>query len=232
MKNEVSSIHLMEVKAIHQKFAPRYELKNFRPNFKRLVDHLKAKTGPFTELQQNDEDTSLEPEVVKWYTPGRVSTGYSLLYNLYMEPEGTGIEEMTERELWQSHPAFRCYDFNLFREYNKNMINLTKKHWKIVNQDKQDFEHDKKLMPDKSITLNGEPFWYTHPAKELLRKDLRDELLSSLDPSALRETRPEYKELLHASFAKKFTMKNNACEPSHFGSGFETRMHVRCTTSK
>ena len=120
-----------------------------------------------------------------------------------MEPEGTGIEEMTERELWQSHPAFRCYDFNLFREYNKNMINLTKKHWKIVNQDKQDFEHDKKLMPDKSITLNGEPFWYTHPAKELLRTDLRDELMSSLDPSALRETRPEYKEFTTRKFCKE-----------------------------
>jgi len=106
LKDENSAIHSMEFNEVHEKFAPQYQLKNFKPNFKRLVGNLEAKTGPFAEAKQQDAEEE-EHTVEKWWTQGSISKGYSLLYNLYMEPEGTGIENMPVRTLWQSHAAFR-----------------------------------------------------------------------------------------------------------------------------
>lgn len=165
---------------------------------------MEAKTGPFAGLQQNEQEgIPQEPEVEKWWTPRKVSEGYSLLYSLYIEPEGTGIEEMPVQKLWQSHPAFRCYEFEKFEEYNKKMIKLTNKNRQQVKQDMEDFEHDMQLMPERSFTLNGEPFWHNHPAKELLNKDIENGLSSSLKPAALRNTRPEYKEFSGKKFCKE-----------------------------
>ncbi len=38
--------------------------------------------------------------------------------------------------------AFRCYDFESFRGYLKNMQALTKKHREIVTQDEADFSSE------------------------------------------------------------------------------------------
>jgi len=52
--------------------------------------------------------------------------------------------------------AFRCYDFESFRGYLKNMQALTKKHREIVTQDEADFQHDMKwIWFLKSLVLNG-----------------------------------------------------------------------------
>eukprot|EP00985_Skeletonema_marinoi_P018651 scaffold10460_cov136-Skeletonema_marinoi.AAC.1 len=198
LKDEKSSIHSMKVQDIHQTFAPRYLLARFKQNYKRLLDNLKARTGPFAELQQNGQDVPEEPEVEKWWTSGSISKGYSLLYNLYMEPEGTGIEGMSVRTLWKSHAVFRCYDFELFEEYNKKMIKLTKKHKKLVEQDEADFQHDMKLIPETS-----ELAWYKHPAKDLLKKDVKDGVASSTKPKELRQTREEYQEFPIKKFCKE-----------------------------
>lgn len=178
----------MEVNEVHEKFAPQYQLKNFKPNFKRLLGNLEAKTGPFAEAKQQDAEEE-EHTVEKWWTQGSISKGYSLLYNLYMESEGTGIENMPVRTLWQSHAAFRCYSFEAFSDYNEKMIRLTKKHKKVVMQDEADFQHDMSLIPEKSMLV-----WYTHPAKELLKKDVESGVASTMYPKDLRETRIEYQD--------------------------------------
>ena len=200
LKDATSEI--LELKQIHLKFAPRYLFKRFKSNYKRLLAQFEGKTGVFAE-QQSDGEIEEEPEVEAWYTAGRISKGYSLLYNLYMEPEGTGIESMSVRELWQSDAHFRCYEFELFEEYNRKMINLTKKHKKLVDQDEADFKHDMSLFPEKDVTLRGEPFWFSHPAKLLLKGDIKSGLLSSMKPSELRQTRDEYKAFSPQKFCKE-----------------------------
>ena len=52
LKKDNSTIHAMEVKEVHGTFASRYVLKCFKANYKRLLEHLKAKTGPFEEAKQ------------------------------------------------------------------------------------------------------------------------------------------------------------------------------------
>jgi len=121
---------------------------------------LKAKTGPFEEAKQQEQQDAEEEQLTVeiWYTPGKISTGYSLLYSILMEPEGTGIESMSVHAIWQSHTAFRCYDFESFQGYYTKMKALVKKHRKIVMQDEADFQHDMNLIPEKSHDV-----WYRHP---------------------------------------------------------------------
>ena len=169
-----------------QKFTRDLHLVNhltlFKANCKRLLEQLKGKTetGPFDEGKTEDSEDA-QPTVQKWYSSGKLSTGYPLLYSILMEPEGTGIEEMSPQTIWQSHAAFRCYDFESFRGYLKNMQALTKKHRKIVAQaqDEADFQHDMKLIPEKSGLI-----WYKHPAKELLKEDVANSVASSMKPTS------------------------------------------------
>jgi hypothetical protein len=150
-----------------------------------------------------------------------ISKGYSLLYNLYMEPEGNGIENIPVRTLWQSHAAFS--------DYNEKMIRLTKKHKKVVMQVEADIQHDMNLIPDKSMLV-----WYTHPAKELLKKDVQSGVASTMDPKDLRETRIEYdtKIFQFRNFVLKYTMRSNVNGQCHFGSGSGTRRLEKCTRAK
>ena len=197
LKDDESPIHSMDPTEVHERFASRYRLNLFKANYKRLLEQLKGKTGPFEEGKTKDSEDA-QPTVEKWYSSGKLSTGYSLLYNILMEPEGTGIEEMSPETIWQSHAAFRCYDFESFRGYLKNMQALTKKHRKIVAQDEADFQHDMELITEKSGLI-----WYKHPAKELLKEDVASGMASSMKPRELRETRPEYREFSVTKFCKE-----------------------------
>jgi len=196
LMDDESSIHAMEPTEVHERFASRYRLNLFKSNYKRLLEHRKEKKGPFEEGKTQDSEE--EPTVQKWYSKGNISTGYSLLYSILMEPEGTGIEKMSMQTIWQSHAAFRCYDFESFHGYFKNMKALTKKHRKVVTQDEADFQHDMKLFPEKSGLI-----WHKHPAKELLKKDVKSGVASSMKPRDLQKTRPEYKQFSVKKFCKE-----------------------------
>jgi len=110
---------------------------------------------------------------------------------------------MSPRILWQSHPSFRCYDFEAFQEYNKKMISLVKRHKKKVMQDDADFQHDMMLVSSKNMPSNGKVVWHTHRARELLKKDVRDGLASSTKPAILRLTRTEYQDFSVEKFCKE-----------------------------
>lgn len=69
LKDENSAIHSMEVNEVHERFAPQYQLKNLKANFKRLLGNLEAKTGPFAEAKQQDAEEE-EHMVEKWCTQG------------------------------------------------------------------------------------------------------------------------------------------------------------------
>ena len=72
---------------------------------------MKAKTGPFEEAKQQEQQDAEEEQLTVeiWYTPGKISTGYSLLYSILMEPEGTGIVSMEEDHLQLGNLPIRCW---------------------------------------------------------------------------------------------------------------------------
>jgi hypothetical protein len=68
LKNELSDIHLfigdetrttttghgINYARIHELYTPKHDMNNFCQNFKRLIEHKKNKTGPFTETKKEE----------------------------------------------------------------------------------------------------------------------------------------------------------------------------------
>ena len=207
LKKTDSIIHSIELEEVHARFAHQYPMRNFKQNYKRIIGHFTAKTGPFEENQQEnqqnqDEEGQVENEVETWWTNRKISKGYSLLYSLLMEPNGTGIESMSVEIIWQSHAAFRCYELQEFQVYYKKMVKLVEKHKKVISQDEADFQHDMALIYDKTCKETT-PVWHTHPAKTLLKMDVEDGKASAMKPLELRGTRKEYQEFSVVKFCKE-----------------------------
>ena len=171
---------------IREKYANnKYKASNFRANVKRLLGHLLDGTGPFEEKKESTE---------QWYTsPSNVSAGYALLFLLHMDPQKSQVVSvMTDEQLWESYPEFKRYEFDKFKEYNKNMKKLTDKRKGRISREEASFHRDMGKLPQKAITARGYPFWNNHPASNLLEKDERDGTANRMKPTKLWESRPEY----------------------------------------
>ena len=82
------------------------------------------------------------------------------------------------------------------------MQKLTFKLRQDIEKEEEDFQLDCRNFPHKRQTERGEPFWYNHPAKILLRNDVESGLSNKIPPAALRDTREEYKQFTLHTFRK------------------------------
>ncbi len=64
------------------------------------------------------------------------------------------------------------------------------------------FHQDKHLFPHPEKTLYGQPFWYIHPAKERLEKDVKNKLHESMTPKYLWMTCSECQDFYLHNFGK------------------------------
>jgi hypothetical protein len=180
---------------IHAGYAQRYNKSNFRENFKRLLIHKLKGTGPFVE-----EEVKLEP----WTTRKKRSKGWNLLYGLRMSKDTNDeLNKMKVEEIWESNAHFKCYPLQDFKTYNADMIKMTDKCRKTLEQDVEDFKQDCKNIPHNETTDRGEPFWYNHRARLLLEKDVESGAAQTLKPAELRETRPEYMDFKPKTFRSR-----------------------------
>lgn len=81
---------------------------------------------------------------------------------------------------------------------HKKQVNGKKKQSAV---EEKAFERHCCLKPRSTHNERGDPIWDTHPAKLLLRDDVKDKKHKSMTPSALHETRPEYKQFRLKTFA-------------------------------
>ncbi|KAL7537423.1 hypothetical protein ACHAXR_007812 [Thalassiosira sp. AJA248-18] len=183
---------------IFQKYAgnKQYKMSNFRNNVKLLLVHLLKKTGPF-EGKQN------EP----WYTSAKnVSTAYSLLFALYMDPKHSRkIRGMSAEQIWESHPQFQLYELEKFKGYNERIQTLTTKRKSMIAEEEASFERDMLRVPKRGTTSKGVPFWHTHAAAVLLEQHITEEMAgtkSKARPHQLWRSRAEYQEFPLPIFRK------------------------------
>ena len=128
-------------KKIHELFASKYKLSNFRGNLKRILNHYKGMTGPFANDEEEEEE---EDKIDKWYTStNNHSAAYALLHLLYMDSSKVNIiNNMSAEQIWQSHPLFRSYPIDDFKKYNANMKKLTKTRRRVIVEDEGIFHQD------------------------------------------------------------------------------------------
>ena len=206
LKDQTSDIHLqigehtednfdqVNFKSIHSSYAKRYKLSNFRENFKRILRHKLNNSGPFKVEQE-----TIEP----WTSREKRSKAWHLLYELRMADESNDeLNRMTAEEIWQSNELFKQYSLQNFKKYNNDMAKSTDKQRKDIKKEEEDFKQHCINIPHNEMTDRGEPFWYNHPAKSLLKEDVESGLAYDIKPAALRETREEYKQFKLKTFRK------------------------------
>lgn len=205
LKDETSDIHLfignygpkdwkqVKFEQLHSKYAARYAKSNFRENLKRLLLHFQNKTADFSAQKEQ-----------KWYTsPSNVSDGYAFLFALYMDKvHSKTLKNMTAEEIWKSHKLFLCYSLDDFEVYNNNMINLTNRRKEQILAEEESFRRDMLKIPSSEKTSRNEPFWHTHAASELLKRDEEDGTARSMPPRKLWKSRKEYQDFTLKTFRK------------------------------
>ena len=209
LKNELSDIHLytgdittnscakVNYARIRQMYAPKHEMKKFRPNFKRLIESKIAMKGPF------EMKAKASKEIEPWYTSSKnTSLAYTLLHDMYRF-NTSKINSMKAEDIWKSHPQFRQYPIDDFKKYNKNMkILVSKKVMRAATEDATYLE-DMQHHPEKIITCRGTPFWNKHAARKMLIKDVQDGFGRSMGPKELWKLRKEYQDFPYDFFRKR-----------------------------
>lgn len=188
-----TDFHNVNFSALLLKFAGnKYNPNLFKGNMKRLLVHLLNKTGPF----KGDIEGGRPAVVEKWYTsPNNVSKAYDLLFSLHMNPTTfRSIDQMSAEEIWKSSPLFQQYELNKFKEHLKKMSKRTKDRKHLIQQEHDAFLADMLAIPPKSLTSRGYPFWYTHPACDLLEEDEIGGNTVTMKPKELWKSRKEYQD--------------------------------------
>jgi hypothetical protein len=189
LANGSSTIHLIADEKIHQDYAPRYSAKNVQ----KLLDHFRAKTGPF----KNNSDEEVEP----WKSRKGKSKASSLLEKLLMNPEKYHINEKNVDEIYCSSTLFQKYPIEDFRKYYEEMEELTNRKKAIRDTEEAAYARHMIAFP-RNVTDRGKLYFDTSPAKSFLEEDVRNNVTNEMTPAVLRETREEYKEFSPKRFGK------------------------------
>ena len=107
LDNKESSIHLMTVEQIHQRWAQKYPLTRFKNTFEAMK----------TQKRVYYQDDGIEP----WKTSTTTSRAYDLLFKLFMDREKTKVHMMTVEQLMDSHDCFKPYGIEDFKGYIKDV---------------------------------------------------------------------------------------------------------------
>ena len=209
LKDESSGIHLMIGRysdkdfknvnfsqILHEYASNKHKLSNFRANLKRLLIQKLNQTGPF-------KIAGTEP----WYTSAKnVSKAYSLLFQLYMAPSKShaAVANISDEELWKSHPQFQLYDLDKFKKYNKRMKILTKKRRDLVREEEAGYRRDLPKFPANAFSRDI-PLWNTHTASEMLKQHVTEEMAGTVEkarPYELWKSQKEYQEFPLSTFRK------------------------------
>jgi len=87
--------------------------------------------------------------------------GWNLLHDLLMKDDTKSeLSTMTEQEIWESDNKFKCYPFEDFRKYLKEMIKSTDIARAGIGEELEAFDQDCRNFPENELTDRGEPFWY------------------------------------------------------------------------
>jgi hypothetical protein len=190
LDDKESSIHLMTVEQIHQKWASKYPLTRFKVNFEAMK----------TQKRVYYQDDDVEP----WKTQSTTSKSHDLLFKLFMDRDKTKVHMMTAEQLLDSHDCFKPYSVENFRVYVKDVEKRTRELRSVIDKEEQAHRAFCTKYPRNELTNKGVPFWDVHPAKQLLEKDVKDGVAAELKPKKLWSTRPEYKEFTLKIFTEHY----------------------------
>merc|ERR1712115_224094 len=124
------------------------------------------------EKKRGHFDSSVKDAKPVWKTKKETSLGWLLLYKLRLHKVNI-VGKMSSEDIYEHHSIFQQYDLEDFKKWDKDMIKLTDRHRKRLEEDVELFRQHRQLHPMKKISSRGKPIWSNHPAKLQLINDTR-----------------------------------------------------------
>jgi hypothetical protein len=114
-----------------------------------------------------------------------------------LEPGGilNGLDHLSATDVWEFYrklPQFELVVFSQFEERLKCHREQAGPLSEMAKRDAAAVLHDRSLYERCPNNTRGELVFDMHPAKHLLRADVKNKLHETLKPYALQQTRPEY----------------------------------------
>ena len=206
LSDPLSPIHFMEVGQIHKKWAPLYNLKRFRANFKAMKSQQNPieKESSAARRAQGTRWGERKKEVEPWVSRNKVSKAYSLLFKLFMDVD-SGVHRMEAEKIWKSHECFQDYPLAEFKQHVKDMAAKTSERRELIAQEEGAYQLYAAANPRNDLTDRNVPFWDTHTANKLLEADFEDGTANSF---ASRKdhwlSREEYQDFPLGTFRNHF----------------------------
>ena len=132
-------------------------------------------------------DVATKKKEPKW----RNSKARAMLVKMLFDTNSKA-HKLSWQELHASHEWFREYEPKKFKKYLSRLKKANPRKVAIVAEDNMIIEAELQNFPRSGKTNRGEPFWDTHPAKLLLREDVKAGKHLDMKPQVLHQTRPDY----------------------------------------
>lgn len=116
-----------------------------------------------------------------------------------LEPGGIldSRHHLSVAEVWEFYRSLEGFENVLFSQFEKRLIDhrkQAKNSRDLAARDLAAVEHDRQLLPRDRHNERGELVFDMHPAKLLLREDVKNGVHRRMTPDYMhRSTRPEYK---------------------------------------
>ena len=209
LRNYTSDIHLITGRTkkekctnIWKKYAHNFEEKKAVDSIGRLLLQRDKKEGPFA-ASALEKEKQKQKEGPIWKTRKETSEAYSVLYNLRLHRhKGAGAERVSAEEIYKHHKIFHQYPIEDFKKWDKEMVKLTDKQRKKIDDDVRCFQSHLAKCPRQSVTSRGKLFWDNHAANNRLIEDIKSGKASKLKPKELWESHDDYQDFSLEDFRK------------------------------
>ena len=107
--------------------------------------------------------------------------------------DGKVTASMKPKEVFEMRAEYKAYGMKNFRSNLYSLRSSMKENQQKADSDAAALAHDRRIHPKVAYTPKGYPRWDGSEAQRLLKEDMASSTTNPLEPSVLRETRPEYK---------------------------------------
>lgn len=198
LQQSSSDVRRMTIREIYESDAKyqSYIWENFSNNVRSLLKKhnitlpKKPSTGSNKARKTDDWKSSLAMRFLwKWLTE-----------------KDSSINNMSNKEIYNSKAMFQKYDFKAFEEYLEKL----KVSRNLIEKQESEYRKEKEAHKRSELTIHGYPYWDTHPASQLLEEDVKSGLAFDLKPASLRQMREEYKAFPAKVFRKHIDQEKRA----------------------
>jgi hypothetical protein len=140
-------------------------------------------------MQKNGTNSN-EPEPPPWRTSEAKKALVALLDN---DVDGR-IHNMSGDDVYRLSPLFQLYAKNNFKTNLRNLKDSHRKTLENVARHENALEHDRKIVPKKTLTPRLYPRFDYSGAKKLLAEDVKQGKHKEVKPILFHQSRPEYQQ--------------------------------------